>query len=156
MRELEESKRLLYVERVNCERALKLKKIAELQVRRKDFDSSARDMCVSHGGQSEARRLRLPGTCERRKRRRSRWCRKGVRCVVRCYLTVNVAACDSLPHSSQVKRQDWLTKQEKVEAKLARAEEAHAINIEGIPAVQEEVASHKARQRKVTGDTFSF
>ena len=45
MRELEESKRLLYVERVNCERALKLKKIAELQVRRKDFHRSARDMC---------------------------------------------------------------------------------------------------------------
>lgn len=49
-----------------------------------------------------------------------------------------------------------MTKREKVEVKLARAEEAHAINIAGIPAVQEEVASHKARQRRVTGDAFSF
>lgn len=82
MRELEESRRLLYIERVNCERIKTLQKIEELQARRQDF----------------------------------------------------------------------VSKQEKMESKLASSEEAHAMNIQGLPAVQEEIASQEARQRKITGD----
>jgi len=62
--------------------------------------------------------------------------------------------CERMARQQQIgelkaRQRESLSKKAKMEAKLARAEAAHAANMEGIPAVEEEVAAHRARQQKV-------